>query len=273
MTRAILLHIGAPKAGSTFLQRVLVQNRDRLAARGISYPHPGSGHPGNAGGLPGIDEEGLEAMFAGRDLLILSHEDLFSVERDAQPLSRLTRRMGIPVRRLVFLRPWSGFCFGDYSQHLKQNFDRYLAARRPFDGQDFLTMAARRAEKIDPVEFFLRWTRVFPLPPMVLAPHHAIRPTLEALTGATDLDWEVPRHLTNPSLRLTDINAIAAMMRDPAVPEDRVKEEYLAAYHRVDDPDPDRSPGLVAEVEAMFARQNRELMQVYGYDNRMPGPR
>ena len=48
MTRRIILHFGAPKAGSTFLQRVLLQNTDRLAAAGVAYPHDGSGHPGNA---------------------------------------------------------------------------------------------------------------------------------------------------------------------------------------------------------------------------------
>src|SRR6187401_1613926 len=37
MTDRVYLHIGAPKAGSTFLQDVLLKNRERLAARGIWY--------------------------------------------------------------------------------------------------------------------------------------------------------------------------------------------------------------------------------------------
>ena len=48
MKRRILLHIGSPKCGSTYLQRALLQNRDRLAAHGIRYPHDGGEHPGNA---------------------------------------------------------------------------------------------------------------------------------------------------------------------------------------------------------------------------------
>ncbi|QYK43299.1 MAG: hypothetical protein KF887_09505 [Paracoccaceae bacterium] len=269
MTRTILLHIGAPKAGSTYLQRVLLQNRDRLAAAGIAYPHPGTGHPGNARDLARIDEAGFEALFeGGATRVILSHEDLFAVERDAQPLSRLARAARVPVQKLVFLRPWSHFCLGDYSQHMKQNFDRYLAARNPFDGKTFEEMAARRAAQIDVVAFFLRWARVFPLPPLVIAPHTEIRATVERLTGLTDMDWSVPRHLTNPSLRLCDLEEIASLMRDPAVPAEQVRQVYLAAYHRTAEADPLRTPELIARIEALFERQNRELRDVYRYDNR-----
>jgi hypothetical protein len=35
---AIYMHIGAPKTGTTFLQRVLWQNRDRLRQAGVCYP-------------------------------------------------------------------------------------------------------------------------------------------------------------------------------------------------------------------------------------------
>ena len=34
----MILHVGAPKTGSTFLQTALWRNRERLAARGIGYP-------------------------------------------------------------------------------------------------------------------------------------------------------------------------------------------------------------------------------------------
>jgi hypothetical protein len=269
MTRSILLHTGAPKAGSTFLQRVLLQNRDRLAAAGIAYPHPGPGHPGNAGELRGMDAEGFAALFAGgAGRVILSHEDLFATEREAEPLARLARAEGVEVQRLVFLRPWSAFCIGDYSQHLKQHFDRYLAARAPFDGRSLDEMAARRAAQVDPVAIFRRWDRVIPHPPLILAPHTAIRATIERLTGVCDLDWAVPRHLTNPSLRLCDIEAVAALMRDPAVPPEAVKRAFLDAFAQVDEPDSARTPALIARIEALFAPHNRALLEHYGYDNR-----
>ncbi|HET8718708.1 MAG TPA: hypothetical protein VFM50_13245 [Nocardioidaceae bacterium] len=38
MTRTVLVHVGAPKTGTSFVQDVLFQHRDELASRGILYP-------------------------------------------------------------------------------------------------------------------------------------------------------------------------------------------------------------------------------------------
>ncbi len=39
--KRVFIHIGAPKTGTTFLQRVLAQNRHALAEVGVLYPKPG----------------------------------------------------------------------------------------------------------------------------------------------------------------------------------------------------------------------------------------
>jgi hypothetical protein len=38
MARTVILHVGAPKTGTSFVQDLLFASRDRLAGRGISYP-------------------------------------------------------------------------------------------------------------------------------------------------------------------------------------------------------------------------------------------
>jgi hypothetical protein len=38
VTRTVLVHVGAPKTGTSFVQDVLFQHRDELASRGILYP-------------------------------------------------------------------------------------------------------------------------------------------------------------------------------------------------------------------------------------------
>ena len=38
MARTVVLHVGAPQTGTTFVQDVLFQSRDRLAERGVCYP-------------------------------------------------------------------------------------------------------------------------------------------------------------------------------------------------------------------------------------------
>lgn len=269
MTREIVLHIGAPKAGSTYLQRALLQNRERLAARGIAYPHDGGGHPGNATTVWDDDAKRLAALFAGgMQTVVLSHEDLFGLGARPAPLLARARAAGIAVRRVVFLRPWREFCVGDMSQHLKQHFEHYLAQRRAFDGLTFEDMAARRAQAIDPVALFRRWDAQVPVPPLVIAPHRAIAATLEAMLGAPGLDWDVGRSLSNPSLRLADCEAIAALIDDPGVPAATVRAAFHAAHHHTADPDPARSTDRMQRVDAMFAARDTGLLAAYGFDNR-----
>ncbi len=38
MSRKVLLHVGTPKTGTSYLQDVLFRNREVLAAAGITYP-------------------------------------------------------------------------------------------------------------------------------------------------------------------------------------------------------------------------------------------
>ena len=40
-SKRVILHVGAPKTGTTYLQQVLWRNRDRLAEQGVGYPFTG----------------------------------------------------------------------------------------------------------------------------------------------------------------------------------------------------------------------------------------
>lgn len=40
---SVVLHVGLPKTGTTYLQGMLAENRDRLRAQGVLYPHPAPG--------------------------------------------------------------------------------------------------------------------------------------------------------------------------------------------------------------------------------------
>lgn len=269
MTRRIVLHVGAPKSGSTFLQRAMLRNRALLRDHGIAYPHPGQGHPGNAGGIAAMGTTDFEALFAeGAPTVVLSHENLFATAPEAAALARWARGAGVTIQRLVFLRPWSDFVFGDMSQKMKQNAPRYLATRNPYDGLTLEEIALRRLREVDPVELLMRWSRVIPTPRLVLASHRRIPEVMEDLLGHPGLDWAVPFGETNPSLRIADCEMLAAMMRDPAEPEDRIRAALSAAYGRSGQPDPGRSAERRRWIEALFDGANRELRTVYGYDNR-----
>jgi hypothetical protein len=271
-SRRIVLHIGAPKCGSTYLQRVMLRNTATLEAAGIRYPHDGQSHPGNAASLGAIDRATLERHFSGGiHTVIFSHEDLFPNAQRGAALARLAAEDGTTVQIVVFLRPFSEMIFGDYSQFMKQFFDRYLASRDPYDGRDFEAFVLERARVLTPAAFLTRWQAIVPAPPLILDRHRRIRAVLEGLLGeGVVLDWRVPPSETNPSLRMEDCDRLAAAMRDPTIADDDIRAMFKAAFHRKGDPDGGRSAARVAWVEARFAGETGALLKRFGFDNRPP---
>ena len=270
MKRQILLHVGSPKCGSTNLQQVMLKNREALLAQGIHYPKPPGNHPGNAADLKDIDTARLNAMFdAQTHTVVLSHEDLYALPQHCKPLAALAYRDGIEVQIIAFLRPFSEFMFGDYSQFMKQHFEPWLSARNPYDGLDFDAFTQRRAAMIKPAAYLRGWARLFPEAPIIIASHRSIRATLEGLLGAdTGIDWEVNRNLTNPSLRMEDCDAIALAMRDPEVSASEIRAMLRTAFHRVTETDAGKTQARIEMAEKAFAPQNAALLRSFGYDNR-----
>lgn len=272
MTRRILLHIGSPKCGSTYLQQVLLQNSDRLAAQGVAYPHDGGGHPGNAADLADVTQEKLDSWFAGDiHTVILSHEDLYSLAKRGDTLAGLTTGTDIDVQLICFLRPFSEFIYGDYSQFMKQFFDVFLAKRKPYDGRDFKAFAQRRIDTMKPAAYLRQWQQRFPNLPLILDGHRNIRAVMTGLLGAPladALDWEVDSNRVNRSLRMEDCDRIAAAMRDPNVPDEDIKQMFHAAFHHVGDSDAGKTEERTAWVEAQFAPQNATLLEEFNFDNR-----
>ncbi|MFD2741471.1 hypothetical protein ACFSUD_18010 [Sulfitobacter aestuarii] len=277
MTRRILLHVGSPKCGSTYLQQVMLQNRDRLERARIRYPHDGSGHPGNAGDLAELDAARLAAHFdGGIETLILSHEDLYSLSKRGDALAGLAREQGIEVQLIAFLRPFSEFIYGDYSQFMKQFFDTFLAERRPYGGRDFEGFAQRRIDTMKPAAYLRQWQGRFPQTPLILESHRNIRQVITALLGAElvdSLDWQVDPNRVNRSLRMQDCDSIAAAMRDPGVEAEEIKQMFRDAFHQVAESDPGKTAERTEWIETRFAPQNATLLAEFGFDNRHPAHR
>ncbi|SNR72257.1 hypothetical protein [Puniceibacterium sediminis] len=275
MSRRILLHIGSPKCGSTYLQQVMLKNAKALALRGIRYPHDrpaAPDHPGNAADLDQIDRAGLDALFAGgAHTVVLSHEDLYSRAGLAKPLAALAREDGTTVQVLAFLRPFSEFLFGDYSQFMKQHFETFLAKRKPYGGMDFPAFVQRRVRTLKPSAFLTNWQKQFPDTAIRVSSHRAMRNVLEHELGAgAALDWEVPHHSTNPSLRMEDCDRITVAMHDPAVTDRAIRSMFRAAFRKTRAPDSGRTPERIARIEGAFAAENTALLEKFGYDNRLP---
>jgi hypothetical protein len=98
MARKVLLHVGTPKTGTSYLQDVLFRNREVLAAAGIAYPArrhdshflaaldlmqlPWGGLQSEAiGAWDDLAREVREALSSGASAAIISHEILATASR------------------------------------------------------------------------------------------------------------------------------------------------------------------------------------------------
>lgn len=273
--RRLILHVGLPKCGSTFLQVALRNSAPALATHGVAYPHDNGPHPGNAGAIAALPPEKILALFGECHTLVLSHEDLFANPAKHAGFAERVRQLGISTRVVAFLRPFSEFVFGDYSQHMKQNFDAFLAAREAYKGLDFDGFAARRAARLRPAEHLSAWADLFPGQKLVLEPSRQIAATFRRLLPRAPIDWNVPKGDANPSLSVAACDEIAAALRDPAVKASSIQRRFLRAWitaHRPrrSQPDSGRTAARIAAVEALFAPHNAALLDRFGFDNRLP---
>lgn len=126
--RALHLHVGYGKTGSSYLQRVLLDQRARLAAAGITYPAVNGGWDSGNGAL-------LLAWLAGErpldhpdppgaGALLLSREQL--ARELAEPgrcdqLARWAAAAGFaPVRLLLLVRDPQEHCYSLWAQKVKR---------------------------------------------------------------------------------------------------------------------------------------------------------
>lgn len=270
MSRRIVLHIGAPKCGSTYLQRVMLRNSAGLSAAGINYPHDGGKHPGNAAKIGKFDFTIFEAMFDNAETVILSHEDLLSRPECGHSLTRFAEQTGTDLILLAFLRPFSDIVFGDYSQFMKQYFETYLAKREAYDGQDFATFAQARRKVVNTAGFLVEWAKLVAPKRPIIARHTAIRPALEPFLHAAEIDWNVPRDVTNPSLRMEDCDRIAHAIADSTIAPDNVREMFREAFKKTGLPDDGKTVERRALVTELFDRQAQQLKATFGFDVEAP---
>lgn len=266
--RRLFLHVGSPKCGSTYLQRVLLNNQALLQKNRVRYPHDGGVHPGNAGNIETFNSEKIEQLFSEADTVFLSHEDLFARAPLAKSLAAACVEKNIQVQVIVFLRPFSEFIFGDYSQFLKQNFEKFLGVRQAFDGRNFEQFTVDRSRNLSIVGYLKGWSRMFPEKPVILRGHKDIRGVIDPLLMAAHLSWKVSHDQANPSLRMSDCDRIIDAINDKNIREADVRNLFKQAFHKTQEHDVGKSRCRISWIEALFAHQNEKLLSEFGFDNR-----
>ncbi|MEL6608097.1 MAG: hypothetical protein AAFO93_04210 [Pseudomonadota bacterium] len=247
--RRIILHIGSPKCGSTYLQRVLERARRGLPDLGLHYPRHGTGtHPGNGMVVPVITRPWLTSAFQTAPTLILSHEDLFARARDGRRLATLAADMDAEVQIVTILRPFDEMLLGDVSQNIKQAQSTGMADAPILGGRDLRQFVWARHKDIQPAHFIAEWHKAVPGPrPRVATLYKLKRTFVDLAPELREIDWTLPQWRSNPSL-------------PPAACAARI------AAGRATSPVPDGQPTARqrAWIRSVFAGQAAALEQQFG---------
>lgn len=276
--KRIILHIGAPKCGSTYLQRVMLKNQALLLKAGIFYPHVNDGrtHAGNAGRVHVYVREGrvAEHFEAGAPTVFLSHEDLFERPERGKVLVHWARENDVRVQVIAFMRPYSQIIFGTYSQFMKEHFERYLETRLPYDGMSFEEFGLERFRKVNIALAVQRWFDIAQDGNMRLYHYRRIQDAMRHhIGGVVDkMDWALDARLSNLSLKVSDCDLIASAMRDPAADSTEIRAMFEMAIENAKGEDPGKTLERILMLEELHAVRNKIILQDHGYDNSIGEP-
>lgn len=184
MARRVLLHLGVPKSGTTFLQDVVWTNRQLLAERGLSYPGRRRGlHRGAARALQGLADvqqhawPRLVSTVASLDGDVLVSHEAFS-SAGAEHAARARADLApAEVHLVVTARDLGAVVPSVWQQRLKRAVATPLADFVVPD--DDGTMWSWRG--LDPAEVLARWAEG-------LAPEH-VHVVVAPRDGGADELW------------------------------------------------------------------------------------
>lgn len=226
MAGRVILHLGTPKSGTTFLQDVVWSNRELLAARGLLYPgHRRGMHKRASAAIRGLDDVPLHAWHRLRDELqgwpgtgLISHESLgaASGEQAARVLADLEPAH---VSLVVTARNFADLLPSVWQQRLKRGVSTRLEDFELAD-DDGTTWSWRG---LDPAGVLERWAAS--LPPehvhVVVAPRPSTSDAGEELwrrfAAGCDLDPDGVRLdgvRANPSLRAPAAELLRRVLAD-----------------------------------------------------------
>jgi len=291
--RRAVLHVGTPKSGTTFLQRVLWDNQSTLKSQGFrcagSRPrdmflaaielresHTFWGYP--AEDLAGRWSEVCRQAREHPGTTILSHEVLGAAteEQVARAMSELD---GLDVHLVLTARDLARQVTSEWQERVKNGGSGSFAAfeRRLHRQMSKGTLTGGFWRNHDPVDVFDRWARN--LPPshvhVVTTPQSAADPGLlwrrfaEAVDlDPSDIDPVAPKRAANTTLGVAQIallrrvnRALDGRIKQPdyaRVVKHRFAERLLAGQGS---PRPQCPPDLLARLRAVAEDRNETIRQ------------
>lgn len=300
MSAKILLHVGTPKTGTSYLQDVLFQNRSTLLKSGISYPADRfDAHFLAALDLMKMRWGGLEKQAVGAwdDLAgkvrahggtsIVSHEILASAsraqaERALDSLGHRDDGTGVEVHLVISVRDLARQIPAEWQENVKHRasigYGRFMEVIRDPERSHKIGAWFWGVQEIP--DILDRWGSS--LPPervhVVTVPRPGGSPDLlwqrfSATFGLDDVDLERATERSNPSLGVPEsallarINRAAVRELDPSTYRPLVREllAHQTLSRRTDSPRLSLPPGDVAWVQELTEKWIADLT-ARGYD-------
>jgi hypothetical protein len=266
--RLLYIHMGAPKCGSTFLQRVLAKNGAVLAAKGVIYPASPDDHPGNGLHVLNSGRKRLEQLFEKGHIVIISHEDIFSNTHFAHTL-RENVPEDIEIHLSFFLKPINEIVFGMYSQYMKQFYYEYHKKGSSYDGRGFEEIAVDLCRGFRFVPRLHEWREAVQPEAFRVLPVKSMKAEIQRLVGEVELDWNIDSSLVNISLFTDDCERIAAHIASGSSTPVSVRQMIDKAMQRSlestsRDDDPGRSPERIAWIRALSREERGALRRDFG---------
>lgn len=303
MSRRVLLHVGTPKTGTSYLQDVLFRNRARLLKQGVNYPAERfDAHFLAALDLMRLRWGGLEQQAVGAwdrlaadvrehdGISIISHEILATASRTqvARALASLGHEAdgtGTEVHLIISARDLVRQIPAEWQENVKHRagfrFSRFLSLIRDpershrvgawFWGvQEIPDILARWGASIPPERI-----HIVTVPPPGGAPD-VLWQRFSAAFGLDDLDLELGTERSNPSLGVPEsalvrrINKLAAADLPPVHYRPLVREllAHRTLSRRTSSPrlslPPDQYPWVAELTEAWIAELTDKKYDVVG---------
>lgn len=129
--KEIIIHIGIPKTGTTYIQHLLRQNIKNLLSSGITYPDIESEHveisykevswEPSKNGILLLDEDYInnitseKSLYSDESLLRLLLEDTKRIK-----MMKLLKKKGIRIKFIAFVRDFFEHSFSSWNQYIKR---------------------------------------------------------------------------------------------------------------------------------------------------------
>lgn len=131
----LIIHIGMPKTGSSYLQSIAAKNRDELSNMGIIYPHGRNDYAALAGNISSGNGDVLKILSPKKDTTNLLSNELFFLDFE-KTIAHIKNaiKSGIPVRLVMLTRDLLPLLCSMWQQTIKRgglhnvDIDHYLEA-------------------------------------------------------------------------------------------------------------------------------------------------